>query len=162
MSCETSGESGFDMRAYENVEAFIQGFGDEPLEGQWIKIDQAMINGFADVTGDHQWIHTDPEAAKDGPFGSTIAHGYLTVALIPRLMRDVYEIKQKAMGLNYGIERLRFPSPVLVDSLVRAKVALADSQTLESGDRRILFNIEVQVKGQVKPACVADLIFLYS
>lgn len=150
------------MRQYENVETFLQEFGTEPVSGEWIKIDQAMISAFADVTGDHQWIHTNPEAAKGGPYGSTIAHGYLTVALIPRLIRGVYEITHKTMGVNYGIERLRFPSPVPVDSLVRVKIALANTQTLESGVHKIFFNIEVEIKGQAKAACVADLIFLYS
>lgn len=150
------------MRQFQNVDDFIANFGTTKVSGDWMTIDQGMIDGFADVTGDHQWIHTDPEAAKQGPYGVTIAHGYLTVSLIPRLLQSVYEIKNKKLGINYGLDKLRFPSPVTVDSRVRANLTLAESHRLSSGAHKIFFDLEIEVEGQAKLACVARLIFVYS
>src|SRR5205823_13338482 len=101
--------------------------------GDWHTVTQEEIDQFADATGDHQWIHVDPERAKSGPFGGTIAHGYLTMSLIPSLLQEVWKVEGMKMGLNYGINKLRFPSPVPVGSKVRADVALASGEEVGGG-----------------------------
>lgn len=125
----------------------------------WVKIEQARVNRFADATGDHQWIHVDPEAAKAGPFGGTIAHGYLSLSLLPVLLGDVIRVPDAHMGVNYGIDRLRFTSPVPVGSEVRANARLLSSEPKGDG---ILYKVgvEIEIKGQEKPAMVGEVLFL--
>ena len=125
--------------------------------GDWLTIDQARIDLFADATGDHQWIHVDPERAKTGPFGATIAHGYLTLSLIPLLAGEVYEIVGTTMGVNYGSNRVRFASPVRVDSRVRAGVELLSVTTKAMGVQLEL-RVTVEIEGSDKPACIADTV----
>jgi acyl dehydratase len=125
----------------------------------WVKIEQERVNQFADATGDHQWIHVDPDAAKAGPFGGTIAHGYLSLALLPWLLGDVIRVPDAQMGVNYGIERVRFTSPVPVGSEVRATARLVSSEPKGDG---ILYKVGVQIeiKGQEKPAMVGEVLYL--
>jgi acyl dehydratase len=125
----------------------------------WVQIEQRRIDLFAEATDDHQWIHVDPEAAAQGPFGGTIAHGYLTMSLLPALMSEVMTVTDARMGVNYGVERLRFTAPVPSGSRVRLKAKL------NGGERRphgALFRIgvEIEIEGQDKPALVGEILFL--
>ncbi len=125
----------------------------------WVKVDQRHIDLFAEATGDHQWIHVDPEAAKAGPFGGTIAHGYLSLSLLPALLGDVIRVPDARMGVNYGIDRVRFTSPVPSGSEVRAHARLISSEPKGDG---ILYKVGVQieVRGQEKPAMVGEVLYL--
>jgi acyl dehydratase len=125
----------------------------------WRTIEQRHIDFFAEATGDHQWIHVDPEAAARGPFGGTIAHGYLTLAMLPALMSEVLTVAGARMGINYGIERIRFTAPVPSGSEVRLRARLVSSERRGEG---ILYRVgvEVEIKGQEKPACVGEVLYL--
>jgi acyl dehydratase len=126
---------------------------------EWLTVDQARIDLFADATGDHQWIHIDPARAKDGPYGATIAHGYLTLSLVPLLANQVYEILGTTMGVNYGSNRVRFAAPVRVNSRVRAGVELLSVTTKPMG-AQIESRVTIELDGSDKPACVADTLAL--
>nr|WP_231708825.1 MaoC family dehydratase [Arthrobacter sp. zg-Y20] len=126
----------------------------------WITIDQERINMFADATDDHQWIHVDPERAADGPFGSTIAHGYLSLALLPALASGRFRVDGMVMGVNYGLDRVRFPHPVPVGSRVRARSEIASVEQVDRGVRVKLL-VTVEIEGVDKPAAVAESISLY-
>ncbi len=126
----------------------------------WHEVTQDQVNLFADATGDHQWIHVEIERAKAGPFGGTIAHGYLTLSLAPSLLDEVLQVKGVTMGVNYGINRLRFPAPVPVGSKVRAGATLADVQEVAGGVQATLA-VTFEIEGGTKPVCVADLLFRY-
>src|SRR5690242_2202957 len=125
----------------------------------WVKIEQERVNMFAEATGDHQWIHVNPEAAKAGPFGGTIAHGYLSLSLLPALLSDVISVPDARMGVNYGIDRVRFTSPVPVGSEVRVNARLLSAEPKGDG---ILYKVGVQIeiKGQEKPAMVGEVLYL--
>jgi acyl dehydratase len=127
----------------------------------WHEVTQDQVNLFADATGDHQWIHVDPERAKSGPFGGTIAHGYLTMSLVPALLQEVWQVSGMKMGLNYGINKLRFPSPVPVGSKVRADATLAKVEDVGGGGQQATLNVTIEVQGQDKPACVAEVVYRY-
>ena len=126
--------------------------------GEWPEVTQEMIDQFADATGDHQWIHIDPERAAEGPFGQTIAHGYLTVSLLPILLRGLVNV-QASMGVNYGMDKLRLTSPVPSGSRVRAAAKLLDAQDKGGG---LLYRLEVtvEVEGADRPAMVGTVLFL--
>lgn len=123
----------------------------------WVEIDQTRIDRFAEATGDHQWIHVDPERAATGPFGSTIAHGYLTLSLIPMLSWQVYKVEGSTMGVNYGSNKVRFPSPVPVGSRVRAGVQIV-SVTETGAGLQVVNRVTVEREGGDKPACVAETV----
>ncbi|WP_461169063.1 MaoC family dehydratase [Arthrobacter sp. Z1-15] len=127
---------------------------------EWITIDQERINSFADATDDHQWIHLDPERAAAGPFGSTIAHGFLVLSLLPALTSGRMSVDGTVMGINYGLDHVRFPHPVPVNSRVRAVSELAEVETTRQGIR-IVTGITIELEGADKPAAVADWITLY-
>jgi acyl dehydratase len=120
----------------------------------WIDVPQEKITGFAEATGDHQWIHVDPERAKDGPFGTTIAHGYLTLSLLPVASYEVIP-RQGGMGINYGLNKVRFPAPVPVGSKVRARVTLKDVEEVAGGLQNTLA-VTVEREGGDKPVCIAE------
>jgi acyl dehydratase len=124
----------------------------------WIEIDQERVNLFADATGDHQWIHVDPERAKDGPFGGTIAHGYLTMSLGPVLLPQVVVVTGFSMALNYGLNKLRFPSPVPVGSKLRLGAELLGVEDVAGGVQST-YRLTFEVEGQEKPACVAEALY---
>jgi acyl dehydratase len=124
-------------------------------------VTQEQIDAFADLTGDDQWIHVDAERAKDGPFGGTIAHGLLTLSLGPRLARTIYRIDGMRMGVNYGYERIRFPSPVPVNAKVRLGATLR-SVTDVPGGAQVEVEFAWEVEGAAKPACVARMLLRYS
>ncbi|MFI6317013.1 MaoC family dehydratase [Nonomuraea sp. NPDC050556] len=126
----------------------------------WMEITQEQVNGFAEVTHDHQWIHTDPERAKDGPFKTTIAHGYLTVALLIPLFNELLEVRGIAMGVNYGLNRLRFPAPVPVGSRIRLAGRVSEVEEVKGGVQ-VTMDFTVEVDGGDKPACVTQAIYRY-
>ena len=126
----------------------------------WHEVTQEQVNLFADATGDHQWIHVDVERAKAGPFGGPIAHGYLTLSLTPTLISEAFEVSGVAMGINYGLNKLRFPSPVPVGSRVRAGVELGSVEDV-SGGAQVQLNVTYEIEGGSKPVCVAEVLFRY-
>ena len=126
----------------------------------WLEIDQQRINLFADATGDHQWIHVDPERAKDGPFGTCIAHGYLTLSLVNLFLPQIVEVQGIAMGVNVGCDRIRFPAPVPVGSRVRGVGELLSIEEIKGGVQSIV-RVTVEIEGNDRPACVADTISRY-
>ncbi len=146
-------------RTFENLDAFRAAEGEELGTGDWITVTQEQINLFADATGDHQWIHVDPERAAQGPFGGTIAHGYLTVSLLPVLAGSIYQIEGLTMGVNYGINKLRFPSPVPVDSRLRATATLREVSDIAIGTQAVI-SFVVEREGGDKPACIADVVYV--
>jgi acyl dehydratase len=140
---------------------FEQYKGQELGASDFFKITQFQINGFADATHDHQWIHTDPERAKaQGAFGNTIAHGYLTLSIVPYLWDQIVEVRNLKMMINYGIESLRFANPVLVESEVRLVATLKNVANLR-GTVKAEVEVKLEIKGQKKPAFAGVLIFLY-
>ena len=135
----------------------------QPLVGQeiavsdWITISQERINQFAEATGDHQWIHVDVERAKNSPFKSTIAHGFLTLSLIPTFSEPSIKVKSIKMGVNYGLNKVRYTNPVKVNSRVRGRFVLKAFDPIEGG-AQVTMNVTVEIEGQDKPACVAESI----
>lgn len=126
----------------------------------WLTVSQETINAFADATGDHQWIHVDAERAKEGPFGHTIAHGYLTLALIIPMWGQVLEVHGVAMGINYGLNKLRFPAPVPSGSKIRLGATLAQVTDVAGGVEAVVDAV-IECEGSAKPACVAQVIYRY-
>jgi acyl dehydratase len=129
--------------------------------GPWLEVDQSRVDLFADATGDHQWIHVDPERAAGGPFGGTIAHGYLTLSLLPVLMKDVYSVDGVKMGINYGLNKVRFPAPVRVGSKVRLTAEIASVDELPGNGVQVTLKSTVEVDGGDKPVCVAESVVRY-
>ncbi|HEX6393170.1 MAG TPA: MaoC family dehydratase [Acidimicrobiales bacterium] len=127
---------------------------------EWHEITQEQVNLFADATGDHQWIHVDVERAKAGPFGGPIAHGYLTLSLAPTLLTEIMHVDGIAMGINYGLNKLRFPSPVPVGSKLRAGAKLASVEQV-SGGVQVTLEATFEIEGGSKPVCVAEILFRY-
>lgn len=127
----------------------------------WVEVDQKRINLFAEATGDHQWIHTDPErAAKESPFGGVIAHGYLTLSLTPALIDQVMPVDKLKMGVNYGLNKVRFPAPLAVGKRVRLRVFMKNTREIRGAIQTVM-ELTVEVEGQEKPACVAETLGLY-
>lgn len=143
------------MRVFNGISELEQAVGTHLGYSDWHTVTQQQIDTFAEATGDHQWIHVDAEKAAQGPFGTTIAHGYLTLSLVPMLSWQVYTVEGIRMGVNYGSNKLRFPSPVPVDSKVRAGVELV-SVTPGGGGYQVLTRVTVEAEGGSKPACVVD------
>jgi acyl dehydratase len=133
--------------------------GDTYGPSSWIEIPQSKIDAFAEATGDHQWIHVDPEKAKDGPFGTTIGHGYLTLSLLPVMSYEVIP-RGGGMSINYGLNRVRFPSPVPVDSRVRGTFEVVSVEEQDWGGQ-VTMQATVERDGGDKPVCVAELVFRY-
>jgi acyl dehydratase len=126
----------------------------------WLTVDQAMIDAFAEVTGDHQWIHVDVERARrEMPDGKTIAHGYLTLSLIPRLSQSIWRIKRRSRGINYGSNKVRYLNPVKAGSRVRVAMGLKAAEPIEGG-RRLIFDMRVEIEGEERPALIAETIAL--
>lgn len=134
-----------------------QRVGEHLATGDWVLIDQQRINLFAQATGDHQWIHVDVERARKGPFGTTIAHGFLTLSLLPELADKAMVVEDVKMGVNYGLNRVRFTSPVPVDSRVRAHLKLKEYLPIEGG-AQLTMEVTIEREGADKPACVAEAV----
>ena len=128
---------------------------------EWVTITQERINLFADATDDHQWIHVDPVKAKDGPFGACIAHGYLSLSLVARFLPEIATLKNLKMGVNYGTDKVRFPSAVKAGSRLRGKGELIAAEKTKDGGVQATIRVTVEIEGSTKPACVADTISRY-
>jgi acyl dehydratase len=144
----------------EGIEGLQAKKGEHVGYSDWLEITQERVNDFAEATGDHQWIHVDPERAKAGPFGGPIAHGYLTLSLAPMLIPQALRVTGFKMGVNYGLNKLRFPSPVPVGSKLRVGVAVADVEEI-SGGVQVTLDLTFEVEGKDKPSCVAQGVFRY-
>lgn len=124
----------------------------------WLLVDQARVNGFADVTGDHQWIHVDPVRAATGPFGGTIAHGYLTLSLANLFLPQLIAFDRLKMGVNYGCDKVRFPAPVKVGSRIRGRGQVVSAEAVKGGAVQVTVRITVEIEGGERPGCVVDTI----
>jgi len=143
------------MRVFNGVEELEKVVGEHLGYSDWHTVTQESVNQFADATGDHQWIHVDSEKAKAGPFGGTIAHGYMTLSLIPMLNAQIYRVDGLSMGINYGTNKVRFPAPVPVGSRVRAGAELVEMNATPQGAQAVI-RTTIEVEDGEKPACVAD------
>ena len=130
--------------------------GQEVGHSEWVDVTQEMIDRFADITGDHQWIHVDVEKARKGPFGAPIAHGFLTLSLLPRFFETAIEVVESRMGVNYGLNRVRFMSPVPVGSRLRARMKLLSSEAIDNNGLQMVWETSIELEGVSKPACVAE------
>ena len=149
------------LRIIENLEALSTWVGKEIACSDWLAIEQSRIQQFADATGDQQWIHTDPERARrESPYASTIAHGYLTVSLLPHLIDSCLRIGGVGMAINYGLDRVRFPAPVPAGQRVRARLALDQLQPV-AGGVQAHWSATVELEHSDKPACIAQLLARY-
>lgn len=137
-----------------NTQDFRTLIGEEIGTSSWVEVTQEQIDGFADLTGDHQWIHTDSERAASGPFGTTIAHGYLTLSLLIPLLEEVFVVENRTSSINYGLDKVRFPAPVPSGSRVRMSAILAEATDVDSGVQ-VKIDCIFEVDGQERPACVA-------
>ena len=146
------------MESYHGVADLEKAIGQEVGPTEWFTIDQARINGFADDTEDHQWIHVDPERAAAGPFGATVAHGYLTLSLVSYFMSQLRRIDGARMGVNYGLNKVRFPAPVRVGSRIRARATLISLDKVGDNVVQVVNRVTIEVEGIEKPACVADVV----
>jgi acyl dehydratase len=127
----------------------------------WVVMEQARIDAFADTTDDHQWIHVDPARAADGPFGATVAHGFLTLSLVPWFIAQLRRVDGLRMGVNYGLDRVRFPAPVRAGSRVRARATMTSVEPIAADAAQVITRTTVEVEGSDKPGCVADLVARY-
>lgn len=145
------------MRTFHGIDEYEKAVGTHLGHSDWHTVTQEQVNGFADATGDHQWIHVDPERAAAGPFGGTIAHGYLTLSLIPMLMSEISRVEGLTMGVNYGSDKVRFPAPVPVGSRLRAGAELLSLERTSQGARAKV-RVTVEREGGDKPVCVAEVL----
>jgi acyl dehydratase len=148
-------------RVFTSVDELRAAVGEELGTSDWLEVDQKRIDLFADATGDHQWIHVDPEKAAAGPFGTTIAHGYLTLSLLPVLVPQLIRVEGVRMGINYGVNKVRFPSPVPVGSRVRAGARIADVTAVAEDCAQLTMRVTVEREGGDKPVCVAESVVRY-
>jgi acyl dehydratase len=148
------------MRRFDSLAEFAAMKGEHLGYSPWREITQKQIDLFADATDDHQWIHVDPEKAKDGPFGTTIAHGYLTLSLVNAFMPEIFWIDGLKMGVNVGLNRVRFPAPVKVGARVRGGAELIEFKNSPAGKLSTV-KVTVEVEGERRPACVAETLSLY-
>ena len=144
------------MRTFESVADLTAAAGETIGQSDWVTITQENVNMFADATGDHQWIHLDVERARTGPFGGTVAHGFLTLSLAPLLVQEVVEVPDASIVINYGLNKVRLPAPVPVGSRVRAQSSLVSVDDLGNGAVQATLSTTVEIDGSPKPACVAE------
>ncbi|MBW0004671.1 MAG: MaoC family dehydratase [Hyphomicrobiales bacterium] len=148
------------MLELERPADMVGHIGKELGKSEWLTVDQKMIDRFAEATGDHQWIHVDVERAKrEMPGGKTIAHGYLTLSLIPRLSQGIWRIAKRSRGINYGANKIRFLNPVMVGSRIRLVQTLKAAEPIEGG-QRLIYEARIEIEGQVRPALIAETIAL--
>ncbi|MDO5504276.1 MAG: MaoC family dehydratase [Actinomycetia bacterium] len=146
------------MRTLNGIEELKNLTGEHLGTSEWVTVTQERIDQFAEATGDHQWIHVDTERAKDGPFGKTIAHGYLTLSLLPLFYQSIYKVEGVKMGINYGANKVRFLTPVPVDSRVRGSIEVGEVKELPNNGAQVTWNVTVELEGSDKPACYAETI----
>jgi acyl dehydratase len=147
------------MRTFTSLEEVADAGGTDIGTSDWVVVDQERIDAFAEATLDHQWIHVDVEAAAAGPFGTTIAHGFLTLSLLPHFASQVFRLETPGARLNYGLEKVRFPAPVPVGSRLRSHVRFGEVRDLSAG-KQLVVEHTVEIKDQDKPACVAAHVVL--
>ena len=143
------------MRTFEHLADLQTLIGQEIAVSDWITVDQARIDKFADATGDHQWIHVDPVRAATGPFGATVAHGFLTLSLLPEMSASAFTVRDTRMGVNYGLNRVRFPAPVPSGSRLRGRFKLLGYEPIEGG-AQVIVEVTMEREGSEKPVCVAE------
>jgi acyl dehydratase len=153
-------DGGRARRVFHGVGELVAAKGAHLGYSDWRPITQEQVDRFAEATGDHQWIHVDVERAAGGPFGGTVAHGYLTLSMVPTLGQAVFGVEDITMAINYGLERVRFPAPVPVGSRVRAGIEILDVVEAAQGVRTG-YRYTIELEGSDKPACVADTLVLY-
>jgi acyl dehydratase len=146
------------MKTFQTLSDVAACIGQEVATSDWTTITQQQIQQFADATGDQQWIHVDVERAKAGPFGAPIAHGFLTLSLIPTFFESAIAITETRMGVNYGLNKVRFISPVPVGSRLRAKLKLLACDPIEQGGMQMAWEVTIEREGSAKPVCVAESI----
>ncbi len=144
------------MKTIESLADIAALVGQEVAVTDWVAITQEQVNQFAAATGDHQWIHIDPERAAAGPFGTTIAHGFLTLSLLPKFFESALEIRNSRMGINYGLNKVRFPAPVPVGSRLRARLKLLACEAVDNSGVQMAWQVTVEREGGDKPVCVAE------
>jgi acyl dehydratase len=143
------------MRTFDKLTDLQALVGQHVADSEWITIDQQRIDLFADATGDHQWIHVDPVRAAAGPFGTTVAHGFLTLSLLPEMGLSAFKLEDTRMGVNYGLNRVRFPAPVPVGSRLRGRFKLLSYEPIEGG-AQLTFEVTMEREGSAKPVCIAE------
>jgi len=143
------------VRVFNGADELKAAVGEQLGASDWVTVDQKQIDTFAEATGDHQWIHVDVEKAKAGPFGGTIAHGYLTLSLLPVFSAQIYKIENVKMGINYGLNKVRFTSPVPVNSRLRGSFELLEVSEVQGGVQ-VVNKVTVEIEGNERPACVAE------
>ena len=146
------------MKTFQTLSELLPLVGQEVVVSDWITITQEQVNLFAQATGDHQWIHVDVERAKQGPFGAPIAHGFLTLSLLPRFFETTMEIVESRMGVNYGLNRVRFMAPVPVGSRLRARMKLLACEPIDNHGLQMTWEVTIEREGAPKPVCVAESI----
>jgi acyl dehydratase len=146
------------MRRFDTLEELRPLVGQDIGTSDWVTVDQERINRFAEATGDHQWIHVDPERAQAGPFGAPIAHGFLTLSLLPLFFSTGFDVRQTRMGVNYGLNKVRFPAPVPVNSRLRAHFKLLAFEPIDNGGVQLTVQATIEREGSSKPVCVAESI----
>ncbi len=149
------------MKTLQTLSDLAALVGQEVVVSDWITITQEQVNQFAQATGDHQWIHVDVEKAKAGPFGGPIAHGYLTLSLLPQFFISSLKIEQTRMGVNYGLNKVRFPAPVPVGSRLRGRMKLLKCESIDQGGVQMTWETTVEREGGTKPVCVAESMARY-
>ena len=147
------------MRTLNGIDEITSLVGTELGSSEWTTIDQKAIDTFADVTADHQWIHVDEERAADGPYGSTIVHGFFTLSLIPKFSSEIFTIEGVSIRVNYGLNKVRFAQPVLVGSRLRATVSVKEVIPGDKGTQVILKHV-IEIEGEERPACIAEAVTL--
>lgn len=148
------------MRIFNDIGELAAAAGEELGSSDWVVVDQERIDTFADATGDHQWIHVDPARAAEGPFGGTIAHGLLTLSLLPMFLHQIYRVDGVRMAVNYGLNKARFPAPVPVGAKLRANSTLAEVTQLDGAVQAVVATT-IEIEGGAKPACVVTSIVRY-
>jgi acyl dehydratase len=144
------------MKTFETLADLAACVGQEVAVSDWLTITQEQVNQFAQATGDHQWIHVDVDKARAGPFGAPIAHGFLTLSLLPVFLESSFEVRQSGMGVNYGLNRVRFTAPVPVGSRLRGRLTLLATEPIEHGGLQMIWSVVVECEGAEKPVCVAE------
>jgi acyl dehydratase len=147
------------MRTFTSFDQLSEAVGEDLGTTDWLEVTQERVDAFADATGDHQWIHVDVERAKDGPFGGTIAHGYLTLSLIPQFTPELFSLETPGARLNYGLNKVRFPNPVKVGAKIRATAQISDVSDVPAG-KQMVTRYTIEIDGESKPACVAETVVL--
>ena len=146
------------MKTFQTLADIAAQLGQEVAVSDWITITQEQVNQFAEATGDHQWIHVDVEKAKAGPFGAPIAHGFLTLSLLPKFFESSMHIVESRMGVNYGLNKVRFVSPVPVGSRLRARMKLLACDAIDNNGMQMTWEVTVEREGASKPVCIAESI----